>query len=277
MERIQSAIARARAARQGKVQTPPPAASALLPKPEVDVAALWAALPEMRIDPQLLEESRIVAYRAGTASTPYDLMRTSLLKQLREHGWTRVAITSPSMGCGKTTTCLNLALSLARQPELRVMILDLDLRRPAIMGATGISGSSELAEVLTGAVEPEAALRRIGPNLAVAVNRDAVANPAELLSSTRAATVIDAIEAKYKPDVILFDMPPLLIIDDTKSFLDQVDCGLLIAASEQSTVAEIDRAGKELSEHTTVLGVVLNKCRYLDKGEGYGYGYGYGN
>lgn len=277
MERIQSAIARARAARQGKVQTPPPVASALLPKPEVDIAALWAALPEMRIDPQLLEESRIVAYRASTASTPYDLMRTSLLKQLREHGWTRVAITSPSMGCGKTTTCLNLALSLARQPELRVMILDLDLRRPAIMGATGISGSSELAEVLTGAVEPEAALRRIGPNLAVAVNRDAVANPAELLSSTRAATVIDAIEAKYKPDVILFDMPPLLIIDDTKSFLDQVDCGLLIAASEQSTVAEIDRAGKELSEHTTVLGVVLNKCRYLDKGEGYGYGYGYGN
>ena len=73
---------------------------------------------------------------------------------------------------------------------------------------------------------------------------------------------------------MLFDMPPLLVSDDTIAFLDQVDCVLMIAAAEESTMGEIDRCGKELARHTQVLGVVLNKCRFMDRDEGYDYDYG---
>lgn len=268
VERIQQAIAKARATRQGRAPT-----EAGQPKPAADPGreAAWTALREVRLDPARLEASRIISHHPGTGATPFDLMRTNLMKHLREQGWKRVAITSPSSGCGKTTVGLNLAFSLARQSELRILVLEMDLRRPAIVRMLGLQGKPRLADVLSGREDPENGLLRLSANLAVGANADPVANPAELLSSAQAAAAIDAIEARFKPDVILFDLPPVLVIDDTLAFMDQVDCALLIAAAEESTVAEIDRAGRELAEYTKVLGVVLNKCRFLDRTEGYGY------
>ena len=271
MERIQTAIAKGRAARQGLPAVTPAAQLPATVKADESVVA-WSALAEMPIDRLHLEASRIVAHEPGAAASPYDMMRTNLMRAMRDHGWTRVGITSPGSSCGKTTTCINLAFSLARQSELRVMVLELDMRRPAMMRTLGIGGGRGLAAVLDGTVVPEAGLVKVWPNLAFGLNREPVANASELLASSRAGTAIDAIEEKFKPDIILFDMPPMLVIDDTLAFLDQTDCALLVAASEQSTVAEIDKAGKELAAHTSVLGVVLNKCRYMDQGEGYGYG-----
>jgi Mrp family chromosome partitioning ATPase len=80
---------------------------------------------------------------------------------------------------------------------------------------------------------------------------------------------VDEIEEMLKPDVMLFDTAPVLTGDDTLAFADQVDCALLVAAAEESTIAEIDRAGELLAGHTQVLGVVLNKCRFLSRSEGY--------
>jgi capsular exopolysaccharide synthesis family protein len=267
MERIQFAIAKARAARKSKGSpdaAPPPAASP-------DLEALWSALQEVALDPRRLEASRIIANQPGPGVTSYDLMRANLLNHLREHGWTRVAITSPGSGCGKTTLCLNLALSLARHAERRVLVLEMDWRRPSMMRLLGLPSTASLADVLVGGQSPEAGLLRIGPNLAIGVNSDPVPNPAELLSLAQAAAMLNTIEARFKPDVILFDLPPVLVTDDTIAFLSQVDCALMVVAAEQSTVAEIDRAGKELAQSTQVLGVVLNKCRYLDRIDGYGY------
>lgn len=267
MERIQQAIAKARATRQGGT----PAGSGPQPAADPGRDSAWSAIREASLDPARLETARIIAHHPGAGATPFDLMRTNLMKHLREHGWKRVAITSPSSGCGKTTVGLNLAFSLARQSELRVLVLEMDMRRPAIVRMLGLEGKPRLTDVLSGREEPEKGLVRVAANLAVGANADPVANPSELLSSAQAAAAIDAIEARFKPDVILFDLPPVLVIDDTLAFMDQVDCALLIAAAEESTVAEIDRAGRELAEYTKVLGVVLNKCRFLDRAEGYGY------
>jgi protein-tyrosine kinase len=272
MERIQSAIAKGRAARQNLPAVTNPQVHLPVTRKEDEAAKAWAALAEMPLDRMHLETARVVAHEPGLAASPYDMMRTNLMRAMRDHGWTRVGITSPSSSCGKTTTCVNLAFSLARQSELRVMVLELDMRRPAMMKTLGIGGGKGFAAVLDGSASAEAGLVKVWPNLAFGLNRGPVANASELLASTQAGAAIDAIEAKFKPDIILFDMPPMLVIDDTMAFLDQTDCALLIAASEQSTVAEIDKAGKELASHTSVLGVVLNKCRYMDKGEGYGYG-----
>lgn len=268
MERIQSAIAKARAAREGRKDpdAAPPAAAA------PDLTAIWAALPEFKPKPRRLEASRIVAHEPGPSAAPYDLMRANLLKHLHEHDWTRVAITSPGSGCGKTTVCLNLALSLARQTERRVLLLEMDLRRPSIVRHLGLSGKHSFADVLAGKQSQDSGLIRLGPNLALGANSEPVPNPAELLSSTQAAAMIDAIEERFKPDVILCDLPPVLASDDTIAFLGQVDCALMIVEAEESTVSDIDRAGKALAGSTKVLGVVLNKCRYLDRTEGYGYG-----
>ena len=83
--------------------------------------------------------------------------------------------------------------------------------------------------------------------------------------------LIDALEARLRPDVILFDMSPMLVGDDALAFLDQVDCALMVAAAEETTVAEIEKCGADLAKRTQVLGVVLNKCRYMEDEESRAY------
>jgi BioD-like phosphotransacetylase family protein len=64
----------------------------------------------------------------------------------------------------------------------------------------------------------------------------------------------------------------MLASDDNVGFLGNVDCALLIAAAESTTLSNIDLCEKELAQLTNVLGVVLNKCRYPDDSVGYAYG-----
>lgn len=270
MDRIHSAIAKARATRESgvPVQTPKAGKANLPQSPQAD---LWSALTEIRLSPMILDENRIVAHHPGPSSTVFDLMRTTLLRQLRDQKWTRIAITSPGAACGKTTVALNLAFSLARLTDIRVMVLELDLRRPSILRALGLDRSQNFSGVLAGTEAPQTQLTRWGSNLAFGLNSVPVPSPAELLSSDRAADVVDAIEAAYRPDVMLFDMPPMLAGDDTLAFLDQVDCALMVAAAEETPVSQIDQCGKELAAQTQVLGVVLNKCRLIERQENYGY------
>ncbi len=270
MDRIQSAIAKARATREGTADSPPARSKANLSPPQHDGEA-WSTLPEIRLSPDILDDNRIIAHRSGSASSGFDVMRTNLLRQLRDHSWTRVAITSPGASCGKTTVALNLAFSLARLTDIKVMVLELDLRHPTILRALGIDRFQNFAGVLAGIETPQSQITRWGANLAFGLNSFQVPSPAELLSSDRAADVVDAIEAKYRPDVILLDMPPMLVSDDTLAFLDQVDCALMVAAAEETPVNQIDQCGKDLAAQTQVLGVVLNKCRLMDRQDGYGY------
>jgi hypothetical protein len=52
-----------------------------------------------------------------------------------------------------------------------------------------------------------------------------------------------------------------------------VDCALLVAAAGSTTIAQVDACERDIAAHTNVLGVTLNKCRYLDKDQAYGYDY----
>jgi protein-tyrosine kinase len=267
MDRLHTAIAKARASRDS-AGTPRAPGAARLPK-TLAGGAVWAALPELRVSATVLDEHLLVAHRPGPDSTAFDLMRTNLLRQLNEHSWTRVAITSPDPGCGKTTIALNLAFSLARLSDIRVMVLEMDLRRPTMYRALGVDRPQNFASALSGAEPPENHLIRWGENLAFGLTATPVTSPAELLSSDRAADVVDAVEAAYRPTVILFDMPPMMAGDDTLAFLDQVDCALLIAAADDTPIHQIEQCGKDLAAYAPVMGVVLNKCRMVDTREAY--------
>ncbi|AZL60486.1 chromosome partitioning protein [Tabrizicola piscis] len=267
MDRLHTAIAKARASRDGAGAPRAPGA-ARVPKASGPGAA-WSTLPELRVSADVLDEHLLVAHRPGPDATAFDLMRTNLLRQLNEHGWTRVAITSPGAGCGKTTVALNLAFSLARLSDIRVLVLEMDLRRPTMVRALGMDRKPNFSAALAGTDTPEAHLIRWGENLAFGVTSTPVQSPSELLSSDRAADVVDAIEAAYRPTVILFDMPPMMAGDDTLAFLDQVDCALLIAAADDTPINQIEQCGKDLAAYAPVLGVVLNKCRLVDTNDAY--------
>lgn len=231
---------------------------------------LWQKLPSHDINPKRLLRNRVMTYEANAAATPFDVMRTNLLHEMRSNKWRRVAVTSPGSRCGKTTISLNLAFSLARQRDIRVMVIELDLRRPAIARILNMRHETNFASVLSVQTKVNDAIQRVGDNLAFAVPQSSNESPAELLQSVHAAHVIDAIEQRYQPDIMIFDMPPMLVADDTIAFTDQIDCMLLVGAAETTTMDEIHRCKQDLEARTNLLGVVLNKCRYIDSAESYG-------
>jgi protein-tyrosine kinase len=284
MEKIQSAIAKARATRDGQVlpeeaapvdlatpATAPFEAKPATPPAPSSVEAAWRALGTVQPALKQMQRSHVVTYEGGRDAVPFDVMRTRLLQQMRANNWRRLAITSPGAACGKSTTCLNLGFSLARQSDMRILVAEVDLRRPSLAQTLGIRVSQSFSEVLAGTVPLAGNAVRYGANLAFATNKGPVRNPAELLHSPSVEPALAAIEAQYDPSLIIFDMPPLLVNDDAIAFMRHVDCVLLVAAAETTTIQEVDICERDLAAQTSVLGVVLNKCRFTDRRYGYSY------
>ena len=87
-----------------------------------------------------LQSKRVVAYDgADQRARPYDMLRTQVIQSMGVGGWKVLGITSPTPGCGKTLTAVNLAFSIARQPDQAVVLVDLDLQRPQVANSLGLT------------------------------------------------------------------------------------------------------------------------------------------
>ncbi|MEM7523157.1 MAG: CpsD/CapB family tyrosine-protein kinase [Pseudomonadota bacterium] len=285
-ERLKAAIEKARQARSGlyghdaRISGASSAARALESEDAVaaegapmDVVQRWAALQEVKPDISAMRRHRIVTHqKTDAAHYSFDVLRTRILMMFRDNGWTRLGVTSPSLGCGKTMFSANLALSCARQTETRVALTDMDLRSPRLADCFGVTEERVLEWYLAGQTPAETFLRRVGNNLALCLNSTVVRHSAEITQSERTSRTLDALHSDYEPDISLFDLPPLLYGDDALAFLPNLDAVVLVAAAGQSKASEIDEAERQLSETTNFLGVVLNKTREKDPhAEMYGY------
>lgn len=302
MEKIQAALAKARAEREGldplapsqervAAQTtatkvaaaraqahgaPQPVAAAAPVAPSVSSAQItenWQALTPCVPKAGVLRRNRVIGLESGPESTTVDVMRTKILHQMRAHGWKRLAITSPSANCGKSTLTTNLAFSLARQPDLRTIVCDMDFRRPTLSNILGLREPCDFSKVLSGESTFQDEAVRPRPNLAFGLTATKIRNSAELLQSPDVGPALDKIAEDYAPDLMIFDTPAMFASDDTMAFVHHVDCVLLIAAAGQSTVREIDICETDMAQQTNIMGVILNKCRYMEKDYSYGGGY----
>ena len=128
-----------------------------------------------------------------------------------------------------------------------------------------------MADVLEGRVAFADHALRHGENVLFGLNSGPVPNSSELLQSQNTADRLAEIEATYAPDLMLFDMPPLMSSDDNIGFLKNVDCALIMVEAERTTTDKIDQSERQVAELTNVMGIVLNKCRYVDGTYDYGY------
>lgn len=280
MERLQIAVEKARAKRLSKIDDHAreaagragAAPAAPLAKPTTPgKAALWKALRPLETNSKVLRQNRLVAFSGGPEAAPYDLLRTKIIHQCQQHGWRRIAIVSPHSACGKTTTTANLAFSFARQKDLSTIFFDLDLRRPALAKVMGRQVQFNMADILEHRVSFAEHGERYGENVAFGFNNEAVGYSAEILQSVQTQEVLDEIQRDYAPDLMIFDMPPMLASDDNFGFLKNVDCALLVVAAERTPMHQIDVTERQLAELTSVMGVILNKCSFTDGAYGYEY------
>jgi Mrp family chromosome partitioning ATPase len=223
----------------------------------------WNQIEQIPFDfggPKASRLPLVSAFRASPTARAFDLLRTRLLHSLNAHGWSRVAVTSPRAGGGTTFGAVNLALSLARVPESRSLLMDMNFRQPGVAQALGIAPHGNMAAFLAQKATFDQHLQRLSDTLAVGSNSAPDQNASDLLHDPRAAAAIaDMIEAT-SAETVLFDLPPVLEHDDVAAFLPQVDGVLLISDGTRTTAAELAACEKMLAGHAPLLGVVLNRA-----------------
>jgi protein-tyrosine kinase len=233
-------------------------------------ADVWGSLLSARLDRRQARKSRIaVASRYDDAHVSFDVLRTKLLRVLRQNRWTSMAITAPTSGCGTSVLALNLVFSLANLADCRTVLVDLNFRRPRIGKLLGLQVTHSTDEFVGEQSSIEETFVRYGATLAVGVAGKAMDYSAEfsaeLLQNASTHRAIRTLKESLRPDVMLCVLPPLLHADDVVAFLPNVDCTMLVAGAGLSTLAEVEACERELAHSSNVLGVVLNKCRHLSQ------------
>jgi non-specific protein-tyrosine kinase len=183
-------------------------------------------------------------------------------------------ITSAGPGEGKSTTAANLAVAIA-QTGLKVIVVDADLRRPALHRFFGLSNAAGLTSALVSpASDVNMFLQQTElKDLFVMASGPIPPNPSELLSSSRMTTAVEAL--KRNADVVLFDSPPVLAVADAAVLAGKMDATILVVDAGKTRAHALHRAADTLARsRTKVVGVVLNKLTARSGGY-YDYGYYY--
>jgi protein-tyrosine kinase len=216
----------------------------------------------VRLSKWHLQTNRIVA-DDGTdpRGRSFEMLRTQLLQKVQETGFQSVGITSPTSGCGKTVSSINLAFSIARLPERTVTLIDLDMRKPQVAGYLGLKEGPSVENLLRGeaklsevSVLPEGVQGRLRVLPTYRASREA----AEHMSSTRLHDLLNYLKAHDPRTILLVDLPPVLVVDDVLSILPNIDTLLIIAAAGQTTMTDLVNTERVIGSDK-IMGVVLNK------------------
>lgn len=224
------------------------------------------------IDPKVLREKRIIM---GLHNDPradlFRVLRTNVLKQLRDNGWNSFFVTSATPDAGKTLVAINLAIAIALEGNQSVLLVDADLRRPSISRHLDLECKYGFIDYLSGLVPLEKVLVNPGiENLVVLPGKDSKINYSELISSHKMVSFIEEIKSRYESRIIIFDIPPLFVADDALLFMPFFDAALFVVEDEKNTAVELQHA-MHILEQTNLLGLVLNKSRQPIPTYQYGY------
>jgi capsular exopolysaccharide synthesis family protein len=168
-----------------------------------------------------------------------------------------ILITSPSQGNGKTTIAVNLALAMS-QSDQKTVLVDADMRRPAVHTALKMPVKPGLTEIIRGERPPQGAVRVWRKNkLEVVTAGGRLPNVTEVAGSKRIGSILNDLKDSF--EVVIVDAPPL-VISDAYNLASRVDGVILIMVpgqtrEEQAKVMkeQLERAGAK------VIGVVFNK------------------
>lgn len=194
-------------------------------------------------DPMLSEALR---------ATRINLMYT--LSDLGEGGKT-IMITSALSAEGKTTTAINLAATFA-QTEMKVLLVDADLRKPRLHTYLEVKNKEGLANYLGGFVPIENVLNRMNEfNFDYITAGDIPPNPAELLSSSKFSDFLEKVKGIY--DYIIIDTPPVNAVADALSIVPAVNNVVFVCRCGTSLSTEMKKAVSALEfAHAKILGFI---------------------
>lgn len=216
--------------------------------------------PDRRAEEVPLPEQHLVSLVAPTsfAAEQYRILRHTVEQRHRESGLCTLAVTSPSGSEGKTTTSINLGGALAQARDARVLLVEADLRRPAILRQLGLgSGGPGLVEaVLDSGLRLSDVVRSCPAyNLDVLPCGKPPLAPYEVLKSSRVRELLDQARESY--DYVIIDTPPVVPCPDYRLIEKAIDGTLLVVAAHKTPREMVD-AALGLLDPARVLGLVFN-------------------
>ncbi len=233
----------------------------------------------------MVPESGSLRRTAGDGSSREQEAFRMLRAQMRyfdvDRDINRVLITSADIGEGKTTIGLNLARASGSAGDTRVLLIEADLRRPALARMLGMSRVAGLSELLSQSHDIAQGLHELvvtheaGDERKSAGGHDILLagatppNPVELLESQRMAELLDYADSIY--DLVILDTPPIGLVSDPVSLIHRVDGVLVVSRLRHSRRDHAARLMKQLRAlNANILGVVVNSSA---AGIGAKYGY----
>lgn len=179
---------------------------------------------------------------------------------------------------GKTFCSVNLALSIASEADVEVLLVDADFAKPSILSTLGIEGGPGLMDALSDpSVDVESCVIRTDiPKLSVLPAGRQTNNDTEYLASARTRAVIEALISDHKSRVLIFDSPPALAASPASVLAYHVGQAVLVVRADKTTEGELREAVALLDgcEHIQLL---LNGVKVAPGGRRFGSYYGYGS
>lgn len=281
MERLKQALERARAERHSEADATtvaalrePPGGRPGRQEEAATPADATAACPMhprlVPADTKRLLANRIVAMADhDPAATAYKVLRTHVLQRMSANGWKTLAISSPTQGNGKTVTAINLAITLARDLKHKILLVDLDLRRPSMASYFFEGPVPGMSDYITEGRSVEQLLIDPGiERLTLFPGNHSFTHSSDVLSSPMLIKLVDDLKGRYPDGLVLFDMPPMLGGDDVIAFLPYVDALLLVIEDGKTTKDQLADC-YSLLDNARILGTVLNRAEEGSTGVGY--------
>ena len=203
-------------------------------------------------------------------------IRTNLLFLSGDRPLKSLVVTSPGPQEGKTTTAINLAVTMA-QAGARVLLVDTDLRRPRIHRAFGLANKVGISSVIVGQQELDTVLTATEiPNLDVLACGPLPPNPAELLHTSRFAEIMRRCAERY--DRVIYDSPPTSAVTDPVIIGNRADGVVLVIRAGHTTRGAAAFARRQLSDaKARILGTIVNSVDPTDPYYNYYYAQYYRN
>ena len=261
-----------------------PAAPVIVPAKPIDDDVPAARLPRdaKTIDRENLRKQGFVNPDAGASALreEFRIVKRQVLATAHADGSPlsrRVLICSPHTGEGKTFCAVNLALSMASERDIEVVLIDADFAKPSIASTFGIeTGQGFMNALKDDTIRPEELVVATDvEGLFLMPAGERTGSDAEYLASDRTAKVLDRLTRGAKNRILIFDSPPALAASPAAELAKHVGQALLVARADTTARAALEDAVDLLSACPDIR-LILNDATFSPSGRKFGSYYGYG-
>ena len=194
------------------------------------------------------------------AGTEFRRLHVRLLREAENTPLKTMQFTSSRRGEGKSTTSTHLALTIARHMDGKVILIDLDLRKPRVHEIYGLAQAKGMTDFMRGILPLKAVLKETPqPNLRVISSGRVISGPSKLFEPHVIQRSLSQIAEAA--DLVIIDSPPLLPVSDPLLLAPQVD-GVVLVVMAGTTPRQVVRRSRELlaDVEANVLGAVVNNA-----------------